>query len=182
LHKFLNANLSNRLLQLSIDLGAFRKKVCISLEEASEKSLKEFFLMRFETFGQIENALELIFSPSAASVILHTAAMKCGVHSYKKTCKVAKVKQDVLSQLSKLKHEERWGKISFMGVDFKRGSGKIRIDNSFEAIARKSNQLGCYFFRGFLTGFLSELFKKSVTVTEEKCMSKGSPSCEFTFH
>ena len=156
--------------------------MCISLEKSPKKSLKEFFLMRFETFGQIENALELIFSPSAASVILHTAAMKCGVHSHKKISKVAKVKQDVLNQLSKLKREENWGEISFMGVDFKRGSGKVRIGNSFEAVARKSNPLGCYFFRGFLTGFLSELFKKSITVTEEKCMSKGSSSCEFTFH
>lgn len=154
----------------------------ISLEEMVEKSLKDFFLMQFETFGQVESALELIFSPSAASVILHTAAMKCGVHSFKKISKAAKTKQDILNRLSKLKRGEKWGEISFVGVDFKRGSGKIRIDNSFEAIARKSDQLGCYFFRGFLTGFLSELFKKSVTVNEERCMSKGNPSCEFTFH
>jgi len=155
--------------------------VYIGLEETFGKSLKEFFLMQFETFGQIENALELIFSPSAASVILHTAAIKCGVHSYKKISKLAKRKQDILSQLSKLKQEEKWGKITFTGVDFKRGSGKILIDDSFEAVARKSNQLGCYFFRGFLTGFLSELFKKSVTVNEEKCVSKGNSNCEFSF-
>jgi len=151
------------------------------LEEVLEKSLKEFFLMQFETFGQIENALELIFSPSAASVILHTAAMKCGVHSYERISKVAKTRQDMLNQLSRMKREENWGEIFFIGVDFKRGNGKIRIDNSFEAVARKSNPLGCYFFRGFLTGFLSELFKKSITVTEDKCMSKRSPHCEFTF-
>lgn len=159
----------------------FRKKVYVSLEETLEKSSKDFFLMQFETFGQIENALELIFSPSAASVILHTAAMKCGVYTYKKICRGAKAKHDVLSRLSKLKRKEKWGEITFMGVDFKRRSGKIRIDNSFEAVARKGNQLGCYFFRGFLTGFLSEFFKKSVAVTEEKCMSRGNPYCEFWF-
>lgn len=152
-----------------------------SLEEALEKSLKDFFLMQFETFGQIENALELIFSPSAASVILYTAAMKCGVHSYKEISKAAKRKEDILSQLSKLKREENWGEVTFRNIDFRRGSGKIRIDNSFEAVARKSNPLGCYFFRGFLTGFLSELFKKSITVAEERCMSKGNSNCEFTF-
>ena len=69
-----------------------------------------------------------------------------------------------------------------MGVDFRRGSGKVRIESSFEAVARKSNPLGCYFFKGFLTGFLSELFNKSITVAEEKCLSKGNSSCEFTFH
>jgi len=151
------------------------------LEEASEKSLKEFFLMQFETFGQIENALELIFSPSAASVILHTAAIKCGVYAYKKIGKKAKTKQAMLSELSKLKREENWGEITFTGVDFKRGTGKIRIANSFEAIARKGNEIGCYFFKGFLTGFLSELFKKSILVVEEKCLSKGDSCCEFFF-
>lgn len=162
-------------------MGIFREKVHIGLEETLEKSVKESFLMQFETFGQIENALELIFSPSAASVILHTAAMKCGVYTYKKISKAAKKTEDILGQLSKLKHEEKWGEISFTGVDFRRGNGKIKVDNSFEAVARKSNPLGCYFFRGFLTGFLSELFKKSITVTEEKCVSKGNPYCEFTF-
>jgi len=160
---------------------SLERRVYISLEEALEKSLKEFFLMQFETFGQIESALELIFSPSAASVILHTAAIKCGVYAYKKISKEAKTKQDILVHLSKLKREEKWGEISFMGVDFKRGSGKIRIDDSFEAIARKSNQLGCYFFKGFLTGFLSELFKRSILVVEEKCLSKGDSYCEFSF-
>jgi len=153
----------------------------MSLGEVSQKSLGKFFLMQFETFGQIENALELIFSPSAASVILHTAAMKCGVHSYKKISKVAKTKEDILNQFSKLKHEEKWGKVTFSDVNFKRGMGKIRIENSFEGVARKNNPLGCYFFKGFLTGFLSELFKKSITVTEEKCISKGNPICEFRF-
>ena len=149
--------------------------------EKTPKSLGKFFLMQFETFGQLENALELIFSPSAASVILHTAAMKCGVHSYKKISKGAKTKEDVLNHLSKLKREEKWGEITFSNVDFKRGMGKIRIDSSFEGVARKNNPLGCYFFKGFLTGFLSELFKKSITVNEEKCLSKGHANCEFTF-
>ena len=137
--------------------------------------------MPFDMFGQIENALELIFSPSAASVILHTAAIKCGVYAYKQISKEAKTKQDMFAYLSKLKREENWGNVTFTGIDFKRGSGKIRIDNSFEAVARKGNDLGCYFFKGFLTGFLSELFKRSVLVVEEKCLSKGDVHCEFSF-
>jgi len=151
------------------------------LDGASEKSLKKFFLMQFETFGQIEDALELIFSPSAASVILHTAALKVGVQAYKKASRIAKTKQDMLALLSKLKSEEKWGDISFLGVDFKRGSGRIKIAGSFEAVARKKNPLGCYFLKGFLTGFLSELFRKSVMVVEEKCFGKGDAFCEFSF-
>jgi len=154
--------------------------VYTSLEKAPQKSLGKFFLMQFETFGQIENALELIFSPSAASVILYTAAMKCGVHSYKKISKMAKTTEDVLDHLSKLKREEKWGEVTFSNVDFKRGMGKIRIDNCFEGVARKNNPLGCYFFKGFLTGFLSELFKKSITIAEEKCLSRGDSFCEFS--
>jgi len=139
------------------------------------------FTFQFETFGQMENALELIFSPSAASVILYTTAIKCGVHLYQKTKKEFNKKEEALNYLSSLKKEENWGKMAFQEVDFKNGSGRVIIAGSFEAMARKTNQPSCYFFRGFIAGFLSELFKKTIIVTEEKCAGKGDEHCEFIF-
>lgn len=53
------------------------------------------------------------------------------------------------------------------------------VTDSFEALAHKTDQPCCHFFRGFLAGFLSELFGKTVTVTEEKCAGKGDEHCEF---
>ncbi len=145
------------------------------------KAREGSFTFQFETFGQMENALELIFSPSAASVILYTTAIKCGVHLYQKTKKKFNKKEEALNYLSSLKKEENWGKMSFQEVNFKNGSGRVIIDDSFEAMTRKTSQPSCHFFRGFIAGFLSELLKKTIIVTEEKCAGKGDEHCEFVF-
>jgi len=149
--------------------------------EASKDRAETSFLFPFRTFSDFESALELFFSPSAASVILYVAALKCGTNSCRKVKKRVKMKEKVLMSLSKVKNEERWGEISFQNVNFENGSGKVIIIKSFEAVARKAEQPSCHFFRGFLAGFLSELFKKTVAVTEEKCAAKGNKQCEFAF-
>jgi len=148
---------------------------------------KKSFSFEFVTFNDMVSALELIFSPSAASVILFTAAVRCGVQSYNRMKKEFETKEEALRILSDLKREENWGKLSFRDVDFVNGSGKIIVDDAFETVARRAAKGGeasqpcCNFLRGFLSGFLSELFEKSITVTEEKCVGKGDENCEFTF-
>ena len=144
---------------------------------------KKSFSFQFVTFNDIVSALELIFSPSAASVILFTAAVKCGVQSYNRMKKGYGTKEEALSYLSELKRKENWGKLTFRDVDLANGSGKIVVVDSFETMARKTKreQPCCNFLRGFLAGFLSELFEKTVTVTEEKCAGKGDENCEFIF-
>ena len=149
--------------------------------EFSEGPVENGFFFPFRTFSDFESALELIFSPSAASVILYMAALKCGTNSCRRVKKRAKTREEALCSLSKMKSGERWGKISFQGVDFENGSGSVLITQSFEAKARKTEQPSCHFFRGFLAGFLSELFKKAITVVEEKCAAKGDKYCEFAF-
>ncbi|UCE29143.1 MAG: 4-vinyl reductase [Candidatus Bathyarchaeota archaeon] len=145
------------------------------------KAKEGSFTFQFETFGQMEDALELIFSPSAASVILYTTAIKCGVRSYMKMKEEFNTGKEALNYLSSRKKEENWGKMAFQGVDFENKSGRIVIDDSFEVMTRKTNQPSCHFFRGFLAGFLSELLKKRIAVTEEKCAGKGDKHCEFVF-
>ena len=148
---------------------------------------KKSFSFEFVTFNDMVSALELIFSPSAASVILFTAAVRCGTQCYTRMKKKFGTKEDALRFLSKVKKEENWGKLSFRDVDFVNGSGKIIVENAFETVARKArkdretSQPCCNFLRGFLSGFLSELFEKSITVTEKKCACKGDEHCEFTF-
>jgi len=148
---------------------------------------KESFSFQFVTFNDLVSALELIFSPSAASVILFTAAVKCGTQSYNRLKNEFKTKEEALSNLSELKKKENWGNLTFRDVDFVNGSGKILVDDSFETMARKAEegqktgQPSCNFLRGFLSGFLSELFEKTITVTEEKCAGKGDEHCEFIF-
>jgi len=148
---------------------------------------KKSFSFQFETFNDMVSALELIFSPSAASVILFTAAVKCGAQLYSRMKKEFGTKEEALRRLSELKKEENWGNLTFRDVDFVKGSGKVIVADAFETMARKAEggretgQPSCNFLRGFLSGFLSELFKKTVTVTEEKCAGKGDEYCEFIF-
>ncbi|MBE0512281.1 hypothetical protein IBX38_04445 [Candidatus Bathyarchaeota archaeon] len=148
---------------------------------------KHSFSFQFVTFNDMVSALELIFSPSAASVILFTAAVRCGAQSYNRMKKEFGTKEEALRRLSELKRKENWGKLTFRDVDFVKGSGKVIVADAFETIAckaeggREAGQPCCNFLRGFLTGFLSELFEKSMTVNEEKCAGNGDEHCVFTF-
>ena len=157
---------------LSIESKAIRTK---------KGSSGEGVLFSFETLSEIESALEEIFSPSAATVILYTAAIRSGANSCKKIMKNARTKEKTLNHLAKLKNDENWGKLSFQNIDFAKRSGKVIIIDSFETKVRKTTQPCCHLFRGFLEGFLSELFGKTIEVTEEKCAGKGDKHCEFAF-
>jgi predicted hydrocarbon binding protein len=153
----------------------------VKLNLKKNRPSKDGFFTHFETFGQFKDALELIFSPSAASVILYTAAVKCGVHLYKRLKKEFDAKEGALRLFSRLKREESWGDITFRDVDLENGSGKVIVKGSFESIARETSEPSCHFLRGFLAGFLSELFNSPVVVTEEKCASSGAANCQFRF-
>jgi predicted hydrocarbon binding protein len=149
-----------------------------------KRLVKKSFSFRFKTFSEMESALELIFSPSAASVILYMSAIKCGTHLCRRIKKETRTKEEALSRLSELKNEEKRGKPSFQDVNFENGSGRLVIIDSFETVAHKSpgiNQPCCHFFRGFLAGFLSELFRKTIEVIKEKCAGRGDEHCEFVF-
>jgi len=145
------------------------------------RSRKASFSFPFDTFRRFESSLEEIFSPSAASVILYTSASKCGKDTCRKVLKRAKTKREGLLYLSTMKRWENWGELSFETIDFENGTGKIIVVNSFETVTHRSDQPCCHFLRGFLAGFLSELFAKDISVCEERCAGKGDDYCEFTF-
>jgi len=145
------------------------------------EKLKEGFLVRFETFDEVRSTLEEIFSPKAMSVILYTVAIKCGKGSCSRVMKKAKTREEATNLLCELKNEENWGRLSFHNVDFENRSGRVIVIDSFEARTRKTDEPCCHIFRGFLEGFLSELFAKSIDITEEKCAGKGDEHCEFVF-
>lgn len=149
---------------------------------------RDKFSFQFETFRDMTEALELIFSDSAASAILFTAAVRCGTQCFKRAVKEGEKRQDAVHYLSELKREENWGELSFSHVDFIKGMGRVVVADSFETVPlatkghkTKRSQPCCHFLRGFLAGFLSELFQKPTVVTEEKCAGMGDEHCEFAF-
>jgi len=150
-------------------------------ERVAENLRKKGFVLSFETFGAFKSCLEEMLSPSAASVILHFASSKCGQDTCLRILKTIKTKENVLAYLSNMKNEMNWGKILFQDVDIEAGRGEIFVYNSFEVAACKSASTSCYFIKGYLAGFLSELFEREIRVEEEQCAATGAPYCRFSF-
>jgi len=150
-------------------------------ERVVEDVKKTCFMFRFETFGIFESCLEEMFSPSAASIMIQSASNKCGQHTCRQILREIKTKENVLTHLAHTKNEMNWGKIQFQGIDIQSGSGVILVYNSFEANARKGTKQSCHFLRGYLAGFLSELFQREIAVEEEQCAAMGHNYCKFSF-
>lgn len=148
--------------------------------------MKEFhegndgFFLKFETFAEMKRALEKIFATGSV-VIIATMAKPCGQRTCKEIMGKAKTRKEALNQLVELLNKQNWGELSLFDVDFKRGSGRVIVKNSFEARKCRSKTPCCHFFANFIAGFISELFAKNVTVKEEKCAGKGDAHCEFRF-
>jgi len=140
------------------------------------------FFMEFETFHEMEKALEETFA-SGAVVIIASMAKACGRKTCIKMTGKAEGLEETLSKFSELMSERNWGEFSFSEVDFRNGTGKILVKNSLETRKRKSmGRTCCYFLANFTAGFLSGLFGKNIAVTEKKCIGKGDEQCEFDFH
>ena len=138
------------------------------------------FFIRFITFAEMERALETAFG-TGSKIIISSMAKPCGHRACKRILEGGARGEEVLKQLAELKNEENWGKISFFDLNLERGSGRIVIKDSFEVRERRSAEPCCYFFKSYLEGFLSELFKKEIRVIEVECAGSGSTQCIFIF-
>ncbi len=97
--------------------------------------------------------------------IFYLVGEKSGRRSAKRRLKESKGSNEkALHHLEFLKREQHWGDIEFTGLDLGRKTGKISLKNCFD-VSFKSSVGECYFMRGFLTGFLSELFQDNITVS-----------------
>jgi len=141
------------------------------------------FFLRFETFAEIWESLENLFSPTAQAVIKTSMGKLCGERSYHRIARKIGSKREALQYLSQWKSQENWGELSFHEINFERKTGKIIVKKSFETrpLSTSYESSQCHFFNGFFRGFLTELFGKPIMVTEEKCVAKGDPQCEFRF-
>jgi len=77
--------------------------------------------------------------------------------------------------------EMNWGKVVFQDINIQNGLGRLLVYNSFETMSRKGTRASCYFLRGYLAGFFSELFEREVNIEEERCAAMQHDCCEFSF-
>lgn len=136
--------------------------------------------MHFATFQGLKASLFKVFGPTATSII-YDAGIEPGRRSFLTLMKDCKTKKDVLELLIQYKANENWGDVRFHNMDWQGHSGKVSVARCFESRGVQSGDSQCYFLKGYLTGFLSELFLTEVTMVEVRCNAKGDALCEFTF-
>jgi len=142
----------------------------------------EGFLLRFESFNRMKRGIEEVFAGSAPILIAAAMGKPCGQLECRRILRNAKSKDEALKHLSELKKKENWGEISIIEINYSETFGKIRVENAFETRDRRSDSPVCHFLRGFLAGFLSQLFEKPIAVIETRCSGKGDEYCEFMFN
>ena len=138
------------------------------------------FVMHFATFQGLKASLFKVFGPTATSII-YDAGIEPGRRSFLTLMKDCKTKKDVLELLIQYKANENWGDFKFHNMDWQGHSGKVSVARCFESRGVQSGDSQCYFLKGYLTGFLSELFLTEVAMVEARCNAKGDALCEFTF-
>lgn len=141
----------------------------------------EGFFFRFETFAEIKKSLYTTYGKEANS-ILENAAIHAGERSAQRRLATSKDKQGALNLLTSYKSTHNWGEIIFSEVNFEMKKGSITVNNSFEARKGKSDTPICYFLKGYLEGFLSELLDENIQVEEQKCKSQNNSKCDFIFY
>lgn len=75
-----------------------------------------------------------------------------------------------------------WGIPEILEFDEGKVEGAIRIQDLFECLPFKgqSKEARGNLFRGYLTGAISQLYNRRVTVLEDECIAKGDPYCKFS--
>ena len=88
-------------------------------------------------------------------------------------------KSRLLKLLSRYKESEGWFRTSIESFDVERCTGRLVCEGIFEAKQFNSDRPSCFFTKGFLKGFLTQLYSKEVSVDEVACASKGDEKCVF---
>lgn len=160
-------------------------KINIRLEELLAPEEKDLRILKV-----YNSTLELLYEGwptplvklnSLSSSKRNVWAKPCGQRICKQMIGKVQTKEEALNEFSELVSKHNWGELSFVDVNFERGSGKAVVRNSFEAGKSISKAPCCHFFANFIGGFVSELFAKNVMAKEEKCAGKGGSHCEFSF-
>jgi len=136
-------------------------------------------VMRVETFGEMFRRLYERFG-SGAAAILYEMGLAAGENKAKSVVKKygvngLKALQIILAERA----AKGWGIPNI--VNRKKLETTITVQDLFECLPFKGrhNKAHSQFFRGYLTGALSQLFNKKASVTEVECIAKGNPNCKF---
>jgi predicted hydrocarbon binding protein len=117
--------------------------------------------------------------------IVYDAGIDPGRRSCDRIVKETNNRKEALKLLVHRKAAQNWGRIAIESIDWRTNSGRVSVEDSFEAkgmqVTRPTGEPSCDFFKGYFAGFFSELFQREIAVTEERCGATGDSRCVFTF-
>ncbi len=145
----------------------------------TKKDKLDSISMNKNVFQDIKESMFEAFGKESGT-LLYLAGTKSGKRSAKnKIMESGGNVEEAFQQFIDLKQKQNWGDISFPEIDVKGSTGSIKLENCFEAPTIGENAQ-CFFTRGFLLGFLSEIFQKDIKIADlENQSCKGA--CEHKF-
>jgi predicted hydrocarbon binding protein len=138
--------------------------------------------LRVETVGDMFGRLYEVFG-SGAGVILYEMGLKAGENKAESVCgKYGVGDLKALKIVLAERIAKGWGIPELAEFNKEEPSITIRVQDLFECLPFKGKlrETRSNFFRGYLTGLLSVLFDKKVTIVEVECIAKGDQYCVFT--
>ncbi len=131
--------------------------------------------MMFKDFTQ--SIIEILGQEGAA--IIFFFGVNSGRRSARKRLNESRGnKKRALQLLTELKRKQNWANITFSRLDLENHTGKIWVNRCF---CQQDEIHRCYFMKGFLTGFLSEIFGSKIMVSLIAQTNTHSSSCELVF-
>jgi len=137
--------------------------------------------LRVDSLANIIKRLYEVFG-SGGATILYEMGMELGENAVKKTKERYNIKGvEVLKAILIERITKGWGIPELEEFNEEKNIAIIRVHELCECIPFKGmkKEANSYFFKGYLTGILKNLFNKEVKVIEEKCVAKGDPYCLF---
>ncbi|MEM1574733.1 MAG: V4R domain-containing protein [Nitrososphaerota archaeon] len=137
--------------------------------------------LRVDSMASIIKRLYEVFGTGGAT-ILYEMGMELGENAVKKTKEKYNIKGiEVLKAILIERITKGWGIPELEEFNEEKSISRIRVYELFECMPFKGmkKEASSYFFKGYLTGILKNLFNKEIEIIEEKCVAKGDPYCLF---
>jgi predicted hydrocarbon binding protein len=132
-------------------------------------------------FWALWDGFERILQPSGLAAVLYNAGKEIGEHAAKRLNEMFRIEgKELIQALAQAGKATGWGITEVNSISMKRHRAKIIVKECFEAAAwRKKPYNVCHWTRGYLAGYMSTVFRKSVEANETKCIARGDSYCEF---
>ncbi len=141
-------------------------------------SARDYLLINKFMFRDITESIVEILGQEGATVIFFIG-VNSGRRSARRRLKESRGdKMGALQRLTELKRDQNWAAMTFQNIDLKRHTGKICVKN---CLCTQDEPYQCYFLKGFLTGSISEIFGRKISISHISSDRPLNGSCELLF-